>query len=347
MLPSTWNDTNQHWIPRFILKGFGIKGDASYIYEMCTESGEINLRKVEEVSSKLRLLSHRDDELLQSIEQNATRVIKQVRKGKPGVGREGRKAIDGLVRAMMQTNPLNGLDMDKTRMELIEAFKSEMSESIRRNGGIIDEQVLREYADSLITHDYLNIAMNYRGRENENLADKVLDNMGLRVHRIIPDEEESLVIGDSGVMAVRSESRTGRSLLNPGSQIILPINSRCVLVYSWESGQKVIEPGTDLTRYQVRSLNRDYFRNMNSSYIYGRRPEDLHQARIPNVLWTGGERSQAINEGWQRMQAEITKKQEAEENEKSEQHHLYDLFAKDLVRRAKLEMRESEQPPLC
>ena len=351
MLPSPWNDTEPALdFPDSYLTSAYLESRATHRASrkcVCHDRRNQSKGGRPPVASQLRPLSDRDDQLLQNIEQNATRVINQVRKGKPGVGREGRKAIDDLVLAMMQTNPLSGPNMDRTRMELIEAFTSGMSESITRNGGVIDKQTLREYADSLLTYDYLNIVMIHRAREDENLAGKALENMGLRVHRIIPEEEESLVIGDSGVMAVRGESRTGRSLLNRGSQIILPIHSRCVLAYSWESDQKVIEPGTDMTRHQVRSLNRDYFHNMNSSYIYGRRPEDLRQARTLNVLWTGGERSQAVNEGWQRMQAEITKNQEAEANEKSERDHIYDSFAKDLVRRAMLEMGDSDQPPLC
>ena len=34
MQPSTWNDTNQHWIPQFLLKGFGIRKRAASVYEL-------------------------------------------------------------------------------------------------------------------------------------------------------------------------------------------------------------------------------------------------------------------------------------------------------------------------
>ena len=53
MQPSTWNDTNQHWVPQFLLKGFGIKKKASQVWELDKHTGVIAKRKVREVASKL------------------------------------------------------------------------------------------------------------------------------------------------------------------------------------------------------------------------------------------------------------------------------------------------------
>ena len=40
MEPSTWNPTNQHWLSRFLLKGFKAKGKSSLIYERDNVTGE-------------------------------------------------------------------------------------------------------------------------------------------------------------------------------------------------------------------------------------------------------------------------------------------------------------------
>ena len=82
MQPSTWNDTNQHWVPQFLLKGFGLKGKASRVYELEKESGRIRRRKIAEVASKPRLLTNRDDELMRDIERRSASVIDKIRKGK-------------------------------------------------------------------------------------------------------------------------------------------------------------------------------------------------------------------------------------------------------------------------
>ena len=81
MHPSTWNDTNQHWTPKFLLKGFGIKGHASKLYALETHTGKITIRKVGDVASKPRLLTERDDHLMNAIEARAARVVNRIRKG--------------------------------------------------------------------------------------------------------------------------------------------------------------------------------------------------------------------------------------------------------------------------
>ena len=82
MQQSTWSETNQHWIPQFLLKGFGIRGKASSVYEMDKQTKAIDVRNVEEVASKQHLLTDRDDELTQAIERRATKTISAIRKGK-------------------------------------------------------------------------------------------------------------------------------------------------------------------------------------------------------------------------------------------------------------------------
>ena len=55
MQPSTWNERNQHWIPQFLLKGFGTKGNASTVYELDKQTKKIRLAPVDDVASKEHL----------------------------------------------------------------------------------------------------------------------------------------------------------------------------------------------------------------------------------------------------------------------------------------------------
>ena len=78
--PSTWNDTNQHWIPQFLLKGFGIRSKSSTIYELDKQTKVVTVRNVEKIASKQHLLTDRDDDLVKAIERRATEVISAIRK---------------------------------------------------------------------------------------------------------------------------------------------------------------------------------------------------------------------------------------------------------------------------
>ena len=253
MQASNWNDTNQHWIPQFLLKGFGIKRRVSQIYEMDKQSRNVRIRAVEDVASKQRLLTERDDELMKTIEMRSTRTIGRIRKGDLGIQHEERQALNALVFAMMRNDPHSGFDETRIREDITRNLSNEIAEAISRQGGLVNLQDLKHFIDERFSHDYLNVSMGIE----RNLALTALGLMGLRVHE--PVEGESFTIGDSPVLVVRGTVGGSRNLLNAGSQVILPIHSRRVLVYSWETPMNLIEPGDVLGREQVRSLARGYY----------------------------------------------------------------------------------------
>ena len=119
MQPSTWNDKNQHWIPQFLLKGFGLKGKASRVFQMDKTTGTIEVCKVSEVASKQGILTDADDGLMRSIEQEATPVIEKIRKGTTSINRSERKGLDRLIAALLQNDPYHGPDRAKIREETI------------------------------------------------------------------------------------------------------------------------------------------------------------------------------------------------------------------------------------
>ena len=116
MQPSTWNDTNQHWVSQFLLKGFGIKGNAAKVWQLDKRTGLVEICQVKSAASKQRLMTDRDDELMKHIEIQATGPIRNIRKRKLRITEKDRNAIDQLVAAMMQNDPYNGVDYEKARL---------------------------------------------------------------------------------------------------------------------------------------------------------------------------------------------------------------------------------------
>ena len=237
MRSSTWNDTYQHWIPQFLLKGFGIRGQSSKVFELDRETGNIEVRRVADAASKQRLLTERDDELMKSIEQRTKDLIGRIRKGKLNLNEEDRRALDKLVFALMHNDPYSGFDDETTRRKIVDSLSNMVVEAFAQQGGAINIQDMRDYTNELWSHDYLSTMI-----EMEELM--VLDAlrfMGLSAHK--PVDSESFLLGDSPVLVARGTVSGVTDLRNPGSQIILPIQSRCMLVYSWETPFNLIQSG--------------------------------------------------------------------------------------------------------
>ena len=154
--PSTWNDTNQHWIPQFLLKGFGIRSKSSTIYELDKQTKVVTVRNVEKIASKQHLLTDRDDDLVKAIERRATEVISAIRKGNlDSIGEDGRQTIDRLVCAMMLDNPHGGADAEATREKVIHEAVGDLSEGVQRLGETPDETYFQSSLDEMLGHNWL------------------------------------------------------------------------------------------------------------------------------------------------------------------------------------------------
>ena len=134
----------------------------------------------------------------------------------------------------------------------------------------------------------------------------------------------------------------GTSLLNPGSQVILPISSRCILAYTWATEMNLIADGGTCDKKQVRSLNSDYYHGTKSRYIYGRDEETVKRSRLLQVPWTPGERSNEVNNGWAMMQYLGQIRQEQLEAQKAMLDRRRDDGARELV---ELAIAQSEYTP--
>ena len=187
--------------------------------------------------------------------------------------------------------------------------------------------------DARLSHDYLNFAMDREG----NLARKALNHMTLRAY--LPEDGEVFAIGDSPVLIVRGTVGGVSHLFNAGSQIILPIHSRCVLLYTWETSPNVPPSGTVLSGEQVRSLNKDYFHGSNSRYVFARRCDVLKEAGRPRREPKVETLFPIEKDGWPAMGPEVFRNMVLRAAKDAEDSKELDSFAYEVVRRAEIDMQ--------
>ena len=332
MQPSTWNDENQHWIPQFLLKGFGTKGRAEYVYELNVVTRNIKERNIEQIASTQRLLTDKDDDLLKKIERRASTAIGSIRKGNVAIGPKGRKALDEFVFALLANDPHGVLDTEKVRKEVVETYSAELVSAISRWGGQVNQESVEDYLNRGINHDYLNMLL---VNPSKSLALECLHKMELQVHKAV--DGEFLAIGDSPVLVVRRDYNGTASLGNPGTQIILPIQSRLLIAYTWLVPINTRAFGPELDRQQVRSLNQDYFQLSKSQNIYGRDIETLEWAQQVQLEWTEKERPVKVSDGWVAMQQFLSAMEIAQMNEEAKRSRIQELWAGVLVEKARMD----------
>lgn len=337
MKPSTWNDTNQHWIPQFLLKGFGIRGKASMVYVMEKQTMNVRACKVKKVASKSGLLTETDDHLMRDIEGPAAEAINSIRKGYINrVTIEERQIIDKLVCTMILNDPYSHIDVEKIRKEVIGDLTDQLDHALLKYGGVLNKSDITDYFDEKFTHDRVSVFM----VAHENQLLRALNLMGLQSYK--PPEGEYFIIGDSPVLVIRNGANGLTSLLNPGSQVILPISSTCILMYSWARNTNVLDDGGILSKDQVRSLNGDYFHGTTGPCLYGRDEEVLRGARLRPLQWVQLTRSQDVGNGWLKMQQlERNAQQQARERDTAQSKTL-DATAQELVRAAIIQSENSE-----
>ena len=338
MQPSTWNDTNQHWIPQFLLKGFGVRGESSRIYELDKETQSVAFRSVKDVASKAHLLTEQDDGLMKSIESRANAAVNAIRKGNLNrIGLQDRQVIDKLVCTMILNDPNNGFDAEATRKEVIAKLTADLKKALNKFGGMLDEQDIRNFFDERFPHDYVSAFM-------EAASNQVTDSlrfMGLIACR--PTDEEFFIIGDSPVLVARNVVNGEASLLNPGSQVILPIGSRSILVYTWATKMNLLDDGGILDREQVHSLNSDYYHETSSRYVYGRDEELLKRSPLLSLKGAPRERSIDVEDGWFKMQHEQQIRQRQLQAQDAAEARTLEGAASELV---ELAIAQSEDPTI-
>ena len=325
MQPSTWNNSNQHWIPQFLLRGFGIRKKASRICELDKQTNAISVREVNEVASKSWLLTVKDDQLLRTIENRVNKAVEAIRKGNlDSIGEDGRQTVDKFVCAMMLNDPHGGADAEATREKVIHEGVSDLSEGVQRLGETPDETYFQSSLDEMLGHNWLSgfmgsasnwivIALGLMGLRAYKATDGeffiigdsppviALGLMGLRAYKAT--DGEFFIIGDSPpVLVVPNATNGNADLLNSSAQVILPIRSDYILVYAWTTDKNVIDNGGTLDKAQVRSLNSDYYHWTKSRCIYGRNEETVRRSGMLTLAGRPLERSNHVSNGWFMMQ---------------------------------------------
>lgn len=292
MRQSAWNDENQHWIPQFLLRGFGIQHKASSLYEMDKQTYAVTERKVGDIASKTHLLTKGDDDRLRKVEDAAAKAVNIARKKNDaeiknmsfGEAMDRFGALHSLTEALEPINPHAGANAHGSRAVVVGAFVAIVKETMEQNGQIIDEQNFRTYLDDLLDHEVLSLDGFYPHPHSR-----------WKPHIHIAPEGEYVVIGDSPVITIRSTDEIPL-------QRILPISSKRVVTFTYDlargSTRILGDPNSlpvisHLSSDTVRSLNAHYFHRTSSHCIYGRNASILKQSAFQPREWAIGESTNA------------------------------------------------------
>lgn len=279
MEPSTWNETNQHWLCRFLLRGFKAKGKSSRIYELDTTSGEIELRKVNEVASKSHLLTDREDELMREIEVRSSKVVAKLRKGNLDIGSDERLLLDNLVWTLWFNNPFSNLDKNREHEDAIKHTVDRFVSAVQRHGGTVDPDDVTRIARNALNRDYLCHAFLFSPQGPA----RILNWMRLTVYQ--PPPGEFFVIGDSPVVMGRATQNGRTNLWNDGSSLLLPIGSRHLLAYNWGYAASSVRRGGYLNTTQLGALDEYYRYGKRCRHVYGRAPDPLRRTPKLKLQW--------------------------------------------------------------
>lgn len=176
---------------------------------------------------------------------------------------------------------------------------------------------------ALMPRDVLSIALDSEAK----LTIMALHLMGLSVYA----SPEPLVIGDSPVLVARAAVDGTPSLLNFGSEILLPIGSHHILHYDWgattslatpEKG--VIERGPDLTRELAHYVGQSYYDSTHSRCIFGSTCEAINRiSNSPRLSPSLSREDYTPSVGWHAMQWFATRvKDERQGREREDQARL-------------------------
>ena len=283
MEPSTWNPTNQHWLSRFLLKGFKAKGKSSLIYERDNVTGKIEPSKIDAVASKLHLLTNREDELMRDMETRSSRVVAKLRKGDIDIGAGDRLILDDLVWALWYNNPFSDVNKIGEHDGAIKHTVDRVVSAIRRHGGEVDPDDVTSIAQNALNQDYLCHAFEF----SPGGPARILHSMCVTIYE--PPPEEFFVIGDCPVVIHRENQGGMSNLWNEGSQLMLPVGSRHLLAYGWGDGSALVRHGGKLSMAQLGELDEYYRFGQRCRHVYGRTPDSLRRVSQLKLQWDTGD----------------------------------------------------------
>ena len=293
--PNTCDNSKQHWVSQFLLKGFGLPGNASHVYTLDKRTLSITTRSVDDVASKVNLLTAQDNSRLTSIEGNITEAVQRLRKDdRIHLTVKERQLLNDLVLSLILADPYSGVKRDKLRKEVVQNTANMIAEIAFLNGLPVSRSRLQSSMHPLLPEDVLTLAL-----DSENsLTSIALSLMGLSVHKT----PKPVVIGDSPVMIARAPLNGVPGLLNFGSEIALPIAYNCVLVYDWITEPNTVILGEPLTPQQSHLVGHYYWSIAKCQYVFSRTPDALDEARVPFEPLIDSRGSVKPSTGWHLMQ---------------------------------------------
>ena len=134
MSTSTWDETYQHWIPQFLLSGFGKKGQSKILYQLDRVTGDITTKKVKQVAGQVKLMTEQDNTVLRDIENAANGPIDNIRKRHlDQITETDRENVDELVLALLLNHPR--FQKELLRKEVVHDRYQFLTSTIECQGG--------------------------------------------------------------------------------------------------------------------------------------------------------------------------------------------------------------------
>lgn len=323
--PNAGNESNQHWLSVFILKGFGLPRNREHVYTLDKQTSDIDIRSVDDVASKIGLLTNLDNNRMSEIEGRINNPLHHIRKGKLDLTTDERKLVDELVLTLILADPYEGVNIGKLSKEVTKDITDQMANIGIRNGLLVDRQRFKDSIQNAIPRDFLTLAL----EAEHGLTKAALQLMGLRVHKA----PEPIVLGDSPVLIARAARNGKPSLTAFGSEIALPIAYNSILIYDWSTPPNTIAYGPPLTPAQIQLVRQRYCHPTKGQFVFSRTKEALHETR--NAQQQASERSGGTSVpswGWALMQeieknAEVRRQLEQMEEKKGFERSIRAIVA--------------------
>ena len=270
MLPSTWNAANQHWIPQFLLRGFGTKRRRSEVYRLDRLDGSLSCERVERIASRSFLMTELDDQVLRAIEDRASQSVSLLRKSRFDLFAEAdRRALDLLVLSLLFNHPSWIPGKELIRREVVwerglEAMRAHPVYGIAVPADAVmsalDGAAGRNYFHGVITSDSSSSAERMRA---------------MRLTAYAPPLGQTFVIGDQPVVTRRPDLPAPRRWLYGDEMVLLPISHDVLLVYDRPAPPNLLSIGGRVSGGFFGMLDEIYRSGSAGRYVYGRIPESL------------------------------------------------------------------------
>ena len=270
MPPSTWNAANQHWIPQFLLRGFGTKRRRSDIYRLDCSDGSLSCELVERVASRSFLMTELDDQVLRGIENRGSHSVALLRKSRFTLFTEAdRRALDLLVLSLLFNHPSWIPDKEGIRRDAVWERGHEVMRANPIYGTAVPADAVMSAVDGLAGRNYFHAVITSAS------SSSVERMRAMRLTAYAPPLGHFFVIGDQPAVILRPDLPAPCRWLYGDEMVVLPISCSVLLVYQLPGPPNLLSFDGRVSAGFFGMLDQIYRSGSAGRYVYGRTPGSL------------------------------------------------------------------------